>query len=69
MMDDPGASCTGEVVVEMGTTIGADGEAVQFPRYRESLAEAKPFLMPGFNEDEVVEILPSEKTNRKIPLR
>jgi len=57
---------TDDASVEMGTTIGADGEAVQFPRYRESLAEAKPFLMPGFQEDEVIEILPSEKANKKI---
>lgn len=37
----------------------------EFPRYLQPLAPAKPFLMPSFN-DEVVEILPSEKANRKI---
>jgi hypothetical protein len=40
-------------------------EGAQFPRYLIPLAPAKPFLMPSFN-DEVVEVLPSEKANRKI---
>lgn len=40
-------------------------ERKQFPRYTQPLAPAKPFLVPSF-DDEVVEILPSEKPNRKI---
>lgn len=40
--------------------------AEMFPRYHAPLAPAKPFLMPSFNDGDVVEILPSEKANRKI---
>jgi hypothetical protein len=36
-----------------------------YPRYESELAPAKPFLVPSF-DDEVVEILPSVKQNRKI---
>lgn len=36
-----------------------------YPRYKQVLAAPKPFLVPSF-DDEVVEVLPSEKQNRKI---
>ena len=37
----------------------------EYPRYTQDLASPKPFLVPSF-DDEVVEVLPSEKQNRKI---
>jgi hypothetical protein len=37
----------------------------EYPRYTQDLAAPKPFLVPSF-DDEVVEVLPSEKQNRKI---
>lgn len=37
----------------------------EYPRYTLPMAAPKPFLVPSF-DDEVVEILPSEKQNRKI---
>src|SRR3569623_985447 len=36
-----------------------------FPRYFKDLAPAKPFLVPSF-DNQVVEVLPSAKANRKI---
>ncbi len=37
----------------------------EYPRYTQDLAAPKPFLVPSF-DDEVVEVLPSEKQSRKI---
>jgi hypothetical protein len=37
----------------------------EYPRYQQELAQPKPFLVPSF-DNEVVEVLPSEKQNRKI---
>lgn len=37
----------------------------EYPRYKVEIAPPKPFLVPSFN-NEVVEILPSVKQNRKI---
>lgn len=45
-------------------SVANDGSHV-FPRYQVKLAAAKPFLMPSF-DNRIVEILPSEKQNRKI---
>ena len=40
-------------------------EEGNFPRYTLELAKPKPFLMPSF-DNQIVSILPSEKSNRKI---
>jgi hypothetical protein len=37
----------------------------EYPKYKSDLAQPKPFLVPSF-DNEVVEILPSVKQNRKI---
>jgi hypothetical protein len=37
----------------------------EYPRYKMDLAPAKPFLVPSFDSS-VVEVLPSEKQNKKI---
>lgn len=37
----------------------------EYPRYKQELAAPKPFLVPSF-DNEVVEVLPSEKQNCKI---
>lgn len=51
----------------MGINVDEDGtwHRPEYPRYKEPLAPPKPFLVPSFN-DEVVEVLPSEKQNLKI---
>ena len=51
------------------STIYVDDDGIwhrpEYPRYTQDLAAPKPFLVPSF-DDEIVEVLPSEKKDRKI---
>ena len=51
------------------STIYVDDDGIwhrpEYPRYTQDLATPKPFLVPSF-DDEIVEVLPSVKKDRKI---